>query len=243
MQSKNDDFAWTDKNISFKESKVLIVDDITHNRTLVRTFLNRYNVELFEAENGEEAVAQAIEVMPALIFMDIRMPKMDGYDATKLIKNNALTSHIPIIALTASTMQDEISKVMMYFDSFIQKPVNKKTLLSEMVRFLPFEDFTKTTEEKPANLISEVQIEKDFKISPELKKQFSNEFLNDILSQTDSIILEDVSSLIINLETFAKNNSVDELLEITNELKSNLEDFDIDNIQRNLGLLKRIFTE
>lgn len=243
IQERKEDFAWTDKNISFKESKILVVDDISHNRTLVMTFLGRYNVELFEAENGEEAVAKAIEIKPDLIFMDIRMPKMDGYEATRLIKSNKLTAGIPIIALTASTMQDELNKVMSHFDGFIQKPVHKKTLINELIKYLPFEDFSGQKSNKPEPVNTEINAANDFEITPELKQQFVKELSNDILNNNDSIIIEDISSLIIKLEKFAGNNNIGNLLKITNELKSNLEDFDFDNIQRNLSLLKRIFAE
>lgn len=243
IQEKNKEFDWNDKNISFKESKILVVDDISHNRTLVLTFLSKFNVELYEAENGEEAVAKAIEIQPDLIFMDIRMPKMDGYEATKLLKNNVLTAGIPIIALTASTMQDEISKVMMYFDSFIQKPVNKKTLLNEMTKFLHYDNYTDNTVPKTEKYYPEFQADTKYIISPELKKQFAVEFSNEILNQTDSLIIEDISSLIVNLEEFANKNDIGNLLNITSELKSNLEEFDFDKIQRNLGLIKKIFTE
>jgi CheY-like chemotaxis protein len=240
-QSRKEEFAWTEKNISFKESKILVVDDITHNRTLVLTFLNRYNVELFEAENGEEAVAKALEIKPDLIFMDIRMPKMDGYEATRQIKSNAATAGIPVIALTASTMQDELSKVLSHFDGYIQKPVHKKTLINELVRFLPFEDFSspKTKTAEPVKVKS--QPEDAFEITPELKQQFAKELQNDILNHHDSIIIEDIHSLIIKLEEFAGNNNLGSLLKITGDLKSNLDDFDFDNIQKNLGLIKRIF--
>jgi signal transduction histidine kinase/DNA-binding NarL/FixJ family response regulator len=243
IRARKEDFAWTDTNISFKESKILVVDDISHNRTLVLTFLSRYNVELFEAENGEEAVAKAIEIKPDLIFMDIRMPKMNGYEATRLIKSNELTAKIPIIALSASTMEDELKKVMLHFDGFIQKPVHKKTLISELVKFLPYEDFSSQKNIRPKPNNNEIKTENDFEITPELKHQFVKELSNDILNNHDSIIIEDISSLIVKLEKFAINNNLVYLLKITNELKSNLEDFDFDNIQRNLSLLKKIFAE
>ena len=243
IQEKKEDFAWTDKNISFKESRILVVDDISHNRTLVMTFLGRYNVELFEAENGEEAVAKAIEIKPDLIFMDIRMPKMDGYEATRLIKSNTLTAGIPIIALTASTMQDELNKVMSHFDGYIQKPVHKKTLINELIKYLPFEDFSRLKSNNPEPVSAEIKATNDFEITPELKQQFIKELSNDILNDIDSIIIEDISSLIIKLEKFAGNNNIGNLLKITNELKSNLEDFDFDNIRKNLSVLKRIFAE
>ena len=240
---RKEDFAWTDKNISFKESKILVVDDISHNRTLVLTFLNRYNVELFEAANGEEAVAKALELKPDLIFMDIRMPKMDGYEATSLIKMNPLTANIPVIALTASTMQDELNKVMTHFDGYIQKPVHKKTLISELIKFLPYEDFSAKHIYKPEREISESLTEIDFDITPELKRQFNNELSADILSNHESIIIEDIHSLVVKLENFADKNNIAGLQRITTELKSNLDDFDFDNIQRNLGIIKQIFTE
>jgi two-component system, NarL family, sensor histidine kinase EvgS len=122
----------------FKGAKILIVDDIQHNRSLVSAYLNKYNLIIIEAENGEEALKKCFNELPSIILMDIRMPRMDGYEATRLIKSNPKTNKIPVLALTASTMKDEIHKLEEVFDSYIFKPVQKQTLINEIIKIFTF---------------------------------------------------------------------------------------------------------
>jgi len=89
-------------NISFEKARVLVVDDIESNRTLIKEWLSKANLEIIEAEEGQQALLLASEYRPDIILMDIRMPVMDGYEATKQLKENPTTFKIPIVALTAS---------------------------------------------------------------------------------------------------------------------------------------------
>ncbi len=84
---------------------ILIVDDIDVNRELINEFFNNTQISVIEAENGKEGVAIVQEYKPDLVLMDIRMPVMDGHDATKIIKADSHTKYIPVIALTAAGMK------------------------------------------------------------------------------------------------------------------------------------------
>jgi CheY-like chemotaxis protein len=90
----------------------------------------------------------AVRYKPDLIFMDLRMPHMDGYEATGLIKNNSLTSHIPIIILTASTVGFEKGKDAAIGDSYLRKPILKKSLIDEMMKYLACERSEKLTAQR-----------------------------------------------------------------------------------------------
>jgi PleD family two-component response regulator len=74
--------------VRFARASVLIVDDIEVNRNLVKGYLDQYDLALFEASNGEEAVRFAEEHHPDLVLMDLKMPVMDGYEATRRIKGD-----------------------------------------------------------------------------------------------------------------------------------------------------------
>jgi response regulator RpfG family c-di-GMP phosphodiesterase len=69
--------------------------------------------------------------------MDLLMPEMDGYEATRLIKANPVTKHIPIIALTASAMKEEMGTIATLCDGYLRKPITKQELINEMMKFLP----------------------------------------------------------------------------------------------------------
>ena len=135
MQYNTFDF----NNITFEKARVLVVDDIESNRDLIEECLSQVNLEVISAENGEKALLFAEEYHPALILMDLRMPEMDGYEATKRLKDNPNTANIPIIALTAYVVLDEKTQIEVHgFDGFFSKPVNISVLFNELSRYLKY---------------------------------------------------------------------------------------------------------
>jgi signal transduction histidine kinase/PAS domain-containing protein len=237
--SKPGIFSWTNKKISFMGAKVLIVDDIQHNRSLVSAYLSNYNFTIFEAEDGEDAVNKALNYLPAIILMDIRMPQMDGYEATRLIKSNPLTGKIPVLALTASTMKDEVYKLNEVFDSYILKPVHKQILINELTKFLPFIEL-KTVDENQ-NLTFENELIYVKEMSPEIKSLFNNEFSDEIFMNLDSIIVDDLSNMISKLEVFAGRYKIAQLEKLSDDLKNYLRDFDFESIKYTLNAIKTMF--
>lgn len=111
--------------------KILVVDDESRMRKLVKDFLVRSNYEVIEAENGEEAVDKFFEVKDiALIILDVMMPKMDGYQVCKEIRNY---SKVPIIMLTAkSDERDELLGFELGVDEYISKPFSPKILVARV---------------------------------------------------------------------------------------------------------------
>ncbi len=126
-------------NITFEKARVLVVDDIESNRYFIQECLSKVNLEVISAENGEKALLFAEEYHPALILMDLRMPEMNGYEATKRLKNNPNTADISIIALTASVAFNKKVHIEAHgFDGFLSKPVNIYELFSELSRYLKY---------------------------------------------------------------------------------------------------------
>jgi len=107
----------------------LIVDDKELNRLVLKEMLEASGFDTIEAENGKAAVERAIEFLPRVIFMDIKMPVMDGYDSVARIKGNPATSAIPVFALTASAFSNDEQKILASgFDGFLAKPFKKSAL-------------------------------------------------------------------------------------------------------------------
>jgi signal transduction histidine kinase/response regulator of citrate/malate metabolism len=133
------DNTFNPNNITFEKARVLVVDDIESNRDLIKEYLSQVNLEVISAENGQEALQFVEEYHPALILMDIRMPEMNGYEATKLLKDNPNIADIPIIALTASVALDKKAKIEAHgFDGYLAKPINISELLGELSRYLKY---------------------------------------------------------------------------------------------------------
>ena len=123
-------------SIEFSKAIVLVVDDVYENRELVKESFYSTNIEVIEADNGKKAIDIAKSQQIDLILMDIRMPVMDGYHATRLIKE---FSSVPVIALTASIMQDELQKLEgERFNGYLRKPVSKEELFIEVSKYIKY---------------------------------------------------------------------------------------------------------
>jgi len=127
---------------------VLIVEDIDTNREVVKGFLSSQNVRIYEAVNGLEGYEAAKKYLPDIVLMDMQMPVMDGYDSTKLIKNDPLTKGVKVVALTASTVKSESGDFMQLCDGFLQKPIDSYTLISELAKHLPSKQDTQIKEQE-----------------------------------------------------------------------------------------------
>ncbi|MCP4751321.1 MAG: response regulator, partial [Proteobacteria bacterium] len=120
-----------------KEYRILIVEDILENRTLLRRLLESVGFKVEEVVNGKEALTMVTEWHPDLILMDMRMPVMDGYEATHRIKSTEKGAVIPIIALTASALEEEKTKIMSIgCDDSIRKPFQEETLFDRLKQHL-----------------------------------------------------------------------------------------------------------
>ena len=117
--------------------RVLLVEDNLDNQVIYRMILEHYGYEVIEAGDGRLGVELARERRPDLILMDISLPVMDGWDATRILKGDPDTAAIPVIALTAHAMQsDEARAEEIGFDAFIRKPAEPKLVLRTVQRFL-----------------------------------------------------------------------------------------------------------
>lgn len=112
---------------------VLVVEDNETNMALVREILSIDGYKMLEAENGRVGIDMAIETVPDVVLMDINIPEVDGVTAMKEIKGNEKTKSVPIIALTASAMKGDDTKMLDEgFDGYVAKPINLKDLLEEV---------------------------------------------------------------------------------------------------------------
>jgi two-component system cell cycle response regulator DivK len=117
--------------------KILIVEDNDKNRRLIADILNYFGYDVKEAANGEEGINLAREFKPDLIFMDMQMPIMDGFTATRILKNDPTTKHIKIIAITSFAMIGDKERILSAgADEYIAKPVNPMELPERVERLL-----------------------------------------------------------------------------------------------------------
>jgi len=120
----------------FAPTTILVADDVALNRALLTGYFEGTGHKLITATNGLEALELAEQHRPSVILMDMRMPDMDGYQATTRLKANAALKHIPVIAVTASSFREEEARARKACDGFIRKPFNRAELIAELSRFL-----------------------------------------------------------------------------------------------------------
>ena len=118
--------------------RVLVVEDQPDNRQIIRDMLAPDDYEITEAENGEQALAAIAKQRPDLILMDIQLPIMDGYEATRLIKTDPNLRSIPIIAVTSYALSGEEKKARAAgCDDYVPKPFSPRQLLAKIRQYIP----------------------------------------------------------------------------------------------------------
>ena len=118
--------------------KILVVDDHEDNRRILRDLLTRAGMEVVEAITGEDAVTRAEKDGVDLVIMDIQLPDMDGYEATRRIKALPEGRGVPIIAVTSYALSgDEAKAVEAGCDGYVSKPFSPRALLAKVREYLP----------------------------------------------------------------------------------------------------------
>ena len=118
--------------------RILVVEDQPDNRKIIRDTLAGTDYEITEAENGEEALAAIAKQRPDLILMDIQLPIMDGYTATRHIKGDPALRSIPIIAVTSYALSGEEKKARAAgCDDYVPKPYSPRQLLAKIRQYIP----------------------------------------------------------------------------------------------------------
>ena len=118
--------------------RVLVIEDHEENRRILRYLLASASIDMLEAVTGEEGVAAAEKERPDLILMDIQLPGIDGYEATRRIKGNPALRHIPIIVVTSYALSGDEGKAREAgCDAYVTKPYSPRALLAKIREYMP----------------------------------------------------------------------------------------------------------
>ena len=120
---------------------IVMVEDNPDNRKIYTLLLRHYGYDVVEAADAETGIELIAERHPDLVLMDISLPRMDGFEATSLLKHDPRTSHIPVVALTAHAFDEDRRRAReIGFDGYLVKPVEPRRVLQEVRRFLDDEE-------------------------------------------------------------------------------------------------------
>jgi two-component system, cell cycle response regulator DivK len=118
--------------------RILVVEDQPDNRQIIRDMLTPTDYEIIEAENGEQALTIVAKERPDLILMDIQLPLIDGYEATRRIKADPDLKGIPIIVVTSYALSGDEGKARAAgCDAYVTKPYSPRQLLAKIRELLP----------------------------------------------------------------------------------------------------------
>jgi len=116
---------------------ILLVEDNEDNVTVYRTILEHSGYHVLEARNGEDGVRMAREEHPDLVLMDISIPVLDGWEATRILKADESTRDIPVVALTAHALErDRVRAQEVGCDAYLTKPIEPRRVVEEVRRLL-----------------------------------------------------------------------------------------------------------
>ncbi|MCP4135853.1 MAG: response regulator [bacterium] len=233
-----------DGNIVFEKAVILVVDDIETNRDLVKGFFKNTEITVVEAEDGMKSIMMAKQHKPDVILMDLRMPIMNGYEATSQIRHDEL-KNIPVIALTASGMKENKEKSRQsVFDAFLTKPVQRSDLFRELSNYMKHSKTeqlsVKSEEREKTSDISPEILEK----LPEIVDRLENEYMVLWKSASETGFFDNIEEFARQIKEFGEECLLEILQQYGNDLSIQVSSFDIENINVMLdsypGLVKKI---
>jgi signal transduction histidine kinase/CheY-like chemotaxis protein len=203
--------------------KILVVDDKDENLKVVVSLLKLVGFDTKEAVNGLDAIEKLDEWNPHLVLMDMRMPVMDGYEATRLIKETEKGKRTPIVALTASAFEDERRKMeILGMHGYIRKPFRENELFSTIARILAIEYIY----EEEAPVTEDKYLDNDELVAEDIAK-----LPKDLISQmNDALAVADLDLLIDLIESIDGDNA-----RIGEKLLNLAKNYEYDNLQQLLN--------
>jgi PAS domain S-box-containing protein len=222
------------ENIKFSPGNILVVDDVANNRELLKYHLESLGFTAYKAENSLQGIEIAEKIVPDLIFMDIRMPVMDGYEATTKLKENPDTKSIPVIACTSSAfISSEKDILSSGFSGYLRKPFLLENVIQELSRFLKWEKIEKKKDyDKPKEKVFDqatVSLLKQnaLPILEQLKKKKSTklrkEFAESLIQTGNTLNNKQIVGYGEELKNALRAFNIERVNELINELKHFLE--------------------
>lgn len=230
-------------DIVFKDAFILVVDDVESNRALLKGYLDLPGLTVMDAPNGKAAIEIIHAYRPDLVIMDMLMPVMDGYEATRYIKTDSQYESIPIIALTASVMDTKKDVAMRSgCDGFLKKPISRKELLAELMKFLPYEINTEIktyTQEFASFPVSTLSVVSRTRL-PELLENMETTLIKRWKSITNTFIIDEIESFSHEVEQLGREYGLNMLIDWAGRLYSDVQSFDRQRISVTLEDFPRL---
>ncbi len=226
-------------NLEFEPATLLCVDDTESNRLLILEHFEGTEVRVINAHNGQDALLLAKEHRPDIILMDIKMPVMGGYEATKILKSDDVLNQVPVIALTAAYTTNEGDMIKKHgFDGYLRKPISRASLFQEICRFVKF----KQVEQNDTGLDSLAQAfsSKTLLELPSILQYIDDELMPQWESFQKTQPVKTVRQFGEQIKELGNTHDIDILAKFGEDLLGYANNFDIDNMLTTLHLFPEL---
>ncbi len=208
------------KDVTFEPANILIADDTELNRSLITEYLKSTPLTIFQVSNGKEALEVLEKHAIDIVLMDIKMPVMNGYEATKIIKDKYT---VPVIAITASVIASKDDAQNQLFDSFLEKPLSFSKLINTLCAYLTCEVVTSHVHTEDTQLLETIDLKEYQQSCPDLLPTFRN-------AQEDGD-MESIQNFALLLEACYQSERIERFHTISQQLSQAVESFDIESCQ------------
>ncbi|MES2595742.1 MAG: ATP-binding protein [Verrucomicrobiota bacterium] len=243
--SKKDADLPSSRSADFNElrpASILVVDDNPTNREVIAGYFNDTHHELLFAQDGMEALELARHAKPDVILMDIRMPRMDGKEARRILRDDERTRGIPVIAQTASSMPEESGKLKEMFDGYLQKPFSPRQLFDEIEPVIGHATMRHATARPAKPVDGEIpkavidSLDAHTSASwPDLAPRLNDLAKRDIPRLLDTCPMREIAACGNELQVLAARHDCPPLNRYASALTSAAECFEVDQVERLLG--------
>lgn len=230
---RGDDSNYENITVQFSGERILIVDDVDFNREMLKGYLEETELRIIEAVNGKDAIEKVNAFTFDLILMDLRMPEMNGYEATKQIKK--LFPELPVVAVTASAMHEEEKEAIAYFDGYVRKPFARGKLISTLLEFIKpkfIDDDDQQEEMTESTDWASLSDESKRNCLQTLKT--INEFSQNSKRLLDEMIFTDIEEFVAKMNELVGDCKINELNDYIKLINKQLHDFDLDGLEKAL---------
>jgi len=235
----------------FKGANILLAEDNHYNIALIKAILEPENIRVTEALNGEQAIEKLKNFKPDLILMDMKMPVMDGYRATEIIKADPDTMNIPVIALTADVIKANQERIQeIGCGGFVAKPVDENLLFAELMKFLPYHSDDRNHQNcalKTSDVVGSslgLDVGSSLGLEPSLELQYknitlvinmlSNELMNEWEQMKDTLILDKWIDFGKKIKELGIQNNISLLSDYGEKIIDNADDFNIIELKKRI---------
>lgn len=217
--------------IRFKPATLLVADDIEINIQLICSYLKDQPIRIIKADDGDVALVFAREEQPDVILMDIRMPRLNGVDATRYLRESPDTKDIPVLAFTASLLSHEMEQHQSLFNGYLLKPLRKSFLIQTLSELLPIE---------PMDVEPAVEVVTEARAADPFIDELKGVYAERMEDMSEILDLHDIETLISELEQIAARHPSDVLNTFITPLRQAAESFDFDALTLHLRSFRKL---